>query len=201
LQVASSGLTNNQYWDTIDTVMNDLVILATLLDGPKHGYQLKREAGFILGQGAMHNNLVYPLLRRFTAEGWVSKKTTPGERGQTRLQYAITALGRRELVARLSEFGESDASSFAGFITRVGMFEVLEAPVRVRILKQRERYLQDREEKLAGLRKSMELGIYGGEVVRYLIGQIHSELAWIRRLYRLGAAPEGGHREMEGRKV
>ena len=100
--------------------MNDLIILATLLDGPKHGYQLKREAGFILGQGAMHNNLVYPLLRRFTAEGWVSKKTVPGERGQTRLQYAITALGRRELVARLSEFGESDASSFAGFMTRAG---------------------------------------------------------------------------------
>ena len=181
--------------------MNDLIILATLLDGPKHGYRLKREAGFILGQGAMHNNLVYPLLRRFTAEGWVSKKTVPGERGQTRLQYAITALGRRELVARLSEFGESDASSFAGFITRVGMFEVLEAPVRARILKERERYLQDREEKLAKLRQSMDLGTYGGEVVRYLIEQIHSELGWIRRLHRLGAGAGGSHREMQGRKA
>src|SRR5579863_9146290 len=120
--------------------MNDLIILATLLDGPKHGYQLKREAGFILGQGAMHNNLIYPLLRRFTAEGWVSKKTVPGERGQTRLQYAITALGRRELIRRLSEFGESDASSWPGFVTRVGMFDVLEAPARERILEQRGNY-------------------------------------------------------------
>ena len=181
--------------------MNDLIILATLLDGPKHGYQLKREAGFILGHGVMHNNLVYPLLRRFTAEGWVTKKSMRGERGQTRLQYAITALGRRELVARLSEFGESDASSFARFITRVGMFEVLEALVRARILKERERYLQDREEKLAKLRKSMDLGTYGGEVVRYLIEQIHSELGWIRRLHRLDAASEGSHREMQGRKA
>jgi DNA-binding PadR family transcriptional regulator len=181
--------------------MNDLIILATLLDGPKHGYQLKREAGFILGQGAMHNNLIYPMLRRFTAEGWVSKKTVPGERGQTRLQYAITALGRRELVTRLSEFSESDASSFSGFITRVGMFDVLEAWVRERILKQRESYLQAREGKLAGLRKSMDLGTYGKEVVRYLIEQIHSELGWLRRLHRLGAASEGSHREMEGRKV
>ena len=63
----------------------------------------------------MHNNLVHPLLRRFTAEGWVSKKAVPGERGQTRLQYAITALGRRELVTRLSEFGEADASSVRRF--------------------------------------------------------------------------------------
>src|SRR5579863_9411947 len=167
--------------------MNDLIILATLLDGPKHGYQLKREAGFILGQGAMHNNLVYPLLRRFTAEGWVSKKTVPGERGQTRLQYAITALGRRELVARLSEFGESDASSWPGFITRVGMFEFLEEPVRAGIVKQRESYLQSREQKLIALRENMDLGVYADEVVGYLIEQIHSERAWIRRVRRHAA--------------
>jgi DNA-binding PadR family transcriptional regulator len=180
--------------------MNDLIILATLLDGPKHGYQLKREAGFILGQGAMHNNLVYPLLRRFSAEGWVTKKSVPGERGQTRLQYAITALGRRELVARLSEFGKEDASSFGGFITRVGMFEVLEAPVRGRILNQRESYLREREEKLVSLRKSMDLGIYGGEVVRYLIAQIHSELGWIGRLRRIETNPRNSRPQMTGRK-
>jgi len=180
--------------------MNDLIILATLLDGPKHGYQLKQEAGFIFGQGAMHNNLVYPLLRRFTAEGWVSKKTVPGERGQTRLQYAITALGRRELVARLGEFGESDASSLPGFITRVAMFEVLDEPVRARILKQRESYLHGREAKLTALRHNMDLGIYGGEVVRYLVEQIHSELAWSRRLRRLTTKPRTSHRKTVGSK-
>jgi DNA-binding PadR family transcriptional regulator len=180
--------------------MNDLIILATLLDGPKHGYQLKREAGFILGQGAMHNNLVYPLLRRFATEGWVTKKTVPGERGQTRLQYAITALGRHELVARLAAFGEEDASSFGGFITRVGMFEVLETPVRGRILKQRESYLQGREEKLLSLRNSMDLGCYGGEVVRYLIEQIHSELGWVRHLRRIEANPRNSRPQMTGRK-
>ena len=181
--------------------MNDLIILAMLVDGPKHGYQLKHEAGFILGQGAMHNNLVYPMLGRFTSEGWVSKKTAPGERGQTRLQYAITALGRRELVTRLSEFGESDASSWQGFVTRVGMFEVLEAPARERILEQRESYLQVRQEKLATLQQSMDLGVYGGEVVRYLINQIKSELAWIRRLRLLMAKARKGDCETVRRKV
>jgi len=199
--VLSRGLTSNFYWDIIDSVMNDLIILATLLDGPKHGYQLKREAGFILGQGAMHNNLIYPMLRRFTAEGWVSKKTAPGERGQTRLQYALTPLGRRELVVRLSEFGEAEASSFVGFMTRAGMFEVLEPPVRERILKQRETYLQGREERLAGLGQRMDLGTYGGEVVRYLIEQIHSELGWIRRLRRLDATSKSSHREAARRKA
>jgi DNA-binding PadR family transcriptional regulator len=181
--------------------MNDLIILATLLDGPKHGYQLKREAGFILGQGAMHNNLIYPMLRRFTAEGWVNKKTVPGERGQTRLQYAITPLGRRELVTQLSEFSELDAASFAAFVTRVGMFEVLETPARESILNQRKTYLQGREQKLAGLRQSMDLGIFGGEVVRYLIEQIHSELVWIRRLRRIETTSTNSHREPAGRKA
>ena len=180
--------------------MNDLIVLATLLDGPKHGYQLKREAGFILGHGVMHNNLVYPLLRRFTAEGWVTKKSMPGERGQTRQQYAITPLGRRELIARLSEFGEVDASSFSGFITRVGMFALLEEPVRNRVLQQREDYLRHRGERLTAMRQNIDLGIYGAEVVRYLIGQIESERAWIRRLHRL-ANPKSSRREVAGRKI
>lgn len=66
--------------------MTDIIVLATLLGGPKHGYQLKHEAGLILGQTNLHNNLVYPLLRRFTEEGWVTSKTVPGERGQRRRQ-------------------------------------------------------------------------------------------------------------------
>jgi DNA-binding PadR family transcriptional regulator len=180
--------------------MNDLIILAILVDGPKHGYQLKGEAGFILGQGAMHNNLIYPLLRRFTTEGWVTKKSMPGERGQTRQQYAITALGRRELIRRLGEFGESDASSFSRFITRVGMFALLEEPVRVRILQQRQVYLRRREERLAAMRQNVDLGIYGGEVVHYLIEQIESERAWIRRLDGLAAAPKH-RREIARRKA
>ena len=181
--------------------MNDLIVLATLLDGPKHGYQLKREAGFILGHGVMHNNLVYPLLRRFTAEGWVTKKSMPGERGQTRQQYAITPLGRRELVARLSEFGEADASSFSSFITRVGMFALLEEPVRNRVLQQRENYLEHRQERLTTMRQNIDLGIYGGEVVRYLIEQIKSERTWIRRLNRLAPNPQISRREVAGRKI
>jgi DNA-binding PadR family transcriptional regulator len=176
--------------------MTDLILLATLLDGPKHGYQLKREAGFILGHDDMHNNLVYPLLRRFTAEGWVTKKTMPGERGQTRQQYAITAAGRCELITRLSNFGESEAASWPDFITRVGMFEVLEDTVRVSVLKTRASYLQAREHKLTELQQNMDLGTYGGEVVRYLIEQIHSELVWMRRLRRVATNTKSNHRKM-----
>jgi DNA-binding PadR family transcriptional regulator len=164
--------------------MNDLIILATLLAGPKHGYQLKREAGLILGQGTLHNNLIYPMLRRFLAEGWVTKKTMPGKRGQTRQQYSITPLGQRTLIQRLSEYGEDDASSQEGFVARVGMFEILSPEARTRILAEREKYLGARDQKLAALQEQMELGTYAGTVVHYLREQIQSELLWIRRLRR-----------------
>src|SRR5271167_3854763 len=140
--------------------MNDLMLLAMLADGPKHGYQLKRQAGFILGQGAMHNNLVYPLLRRFTTEGWVTKKTVPGERGQTRQTYALTADGSQELVSRLSNYTQADASNARAFVARVGMFGLLTSETRVRILDQREAFLRGREQRLNIMSENLELGVF-----------------------------------------
>src|SRR5579883_695250 len=105
--------------------MNDLLLLATLLEGPAHGYALKKRVGQITGQSDMHNNLVYPLLRRSVASGWVSRKTTPGERGQTRERYTLTSKGKDELVRRLEEFTEKDAADGNAFLLRVGLFGVL----------------------------------------------------------------------------
>src|SRR5215469_11157680 len=102
--------------------MNDLLILAILLPGPKHGYRLKREAGLMLGQENLHSNLVYPMLRRFVLEGLVKQKTAPGERGQTRKIYSLTPLGRRTLIEKISQFSEQDAQSENAFHMRVGFF-------------------------------------------------------------------------------
>src|SRR3984957_20717719 len=41
----------------------------------------------------LHNNLVYPLLRRFVENSWVAKRTTDGRCGQKRDLYALTAKG------------------------------------------------------------------------------------------------------------
>ena len=164
--------------------MNDLLILSMMLDSPKYGYQLKREAGLIMGQ-ALHNNLVYPTLRRFLEEGWVSKKAVPGKRGQTRQQYALSAEGRRHLFERLSAFGESDAVSEDAFHLRVGLFPVLKPEVRESILGRREKWLQDRDQKLAALQDNMDLGKFGGEIVRHRRKQIEMELEWNRHLRRI----------------
>ena len=165
--------------------MNDLVILAMLLPGPKHGYQLKREAGIILGHEALHNNLVYPLLRRFTASQWVSRKTVPGQRGQTRNQYSLTALGRKELLDRLSSFTEQDARSADAFRLRVSLFLLLRPEARARILEARERALRTRMAALANIRGSFSLNRDAEEVTSRMRAEAESELDWIAHLRRM----------------
>lgn len=164
--------------------MNDLLLLSMMLDGPKYGYQLKREAGLVMGQ-SLHNNLVYPTLRRFLDEGWVSKKAVPGERGQTRQQYLLSAQGRRHLFERLSEFSASDAASEGAFHLRVGLFPALKPETRENILGRREKWLQGRDQSLATLQANLELGKFGGEIVKYMRKQIEMELEWIRHLRRI----------------
>lgn len=164
--------------------MTDLIILATLLSGPKHGYQLKQEAGMILGQGVLHNNLVYPLLRRFMNEKWVSRKTVPGERGQTRHRYALTLLGRQELVRQLSTFGEQDARSADAFRLRVGLFQLLNCETRAAILDTREQHLRTRLAKLTVVESNFQLDRYAKEVTSQFQKETRLELDWIRRLRR-----------------
>lgn len=162
-------------------------MLSMMLGGAKYGYQLKREAGWVMGQ-ALHNNLVYPSLRRFLEEGWVSRKAVPGDRGQTRQQYVLTAEGRRHLFESLSEFGDSEAASEEAFRLRVGLFPQLQPANREDILTRRETWLQIRDQKLASLQANMELGKFGGEIVRHMRKQIEMEVEWVRHLRRIAKA-------------
>ena len=165
--------------------MNDLLILSMMLDGPKYGYQLKREAGWIMGQDSMHNNVVYPLLREFLEQKWVSKKEVPGERGQTRQQYALSTEGRRHLFERLNAFSTEGARSEEAFNLRVGLFPGLDAHSRESILELRETYLQGRGEKLAALQGNMDLGKFGGEIVTHMRKRVAMDLEWIQHLRRI----------------
>ena len=165
--------------------MNDLLLLAMLLSGPRYGYQLKREAGWMMGQEALHNNIVYPMLRRFLEEGWVRKKAVPGNRGQTRQQYALTREGRRILFERINAFSQADARSEEAFFLRVGVFPLLAPESREAILAGREAYLAHREQKLESLEANLQLGKFGGEIVHHMRKQIRLEQEWIRHLRRI----------------
>lgn len=156
-----------------------------LLDGPIHGYALKQRAGWLTGQKNLHNNLVYPLLAKFRKAGWIHQKSSKGQRGQTREVYSLTAKGKTELLRRLSEFSEKDAASDSAFRLRVGMFFVLGAAERKRVLDLRDAHLQQREKKLSDLVSAMDLGKWGGETTAFLHSQVRAERQWISRLKKM----------------
>jgi DNA-binding PadR family transcriptional regulator len=164
--------------------MNDLLLLSTLLAGPQHGYALKKQVGLISGQGQMHNNLVYPLLRRFVKNSWVTKRQAAGKRGQIREVYALSAKGKRELLRRLAEFTEKEALSESAFHLRVGLFAFLDSNTQEAILAERDRWLALRQEKLANLQAAIDLGKWGGAVVAFRRQQIAAERHWISKLKR-----------------
>ena len=168
--------------------MNDLLLLSLLLEAPQHGYALKKKAGLIFGLPDMHNNLVYPLLRRFVDQGWVRQKAAAGKRGQRRLMYSLTPAGHREIVRRICQFGDTDARSAEAFHLRVGLFELLAPPARTQILQKRLDHLVKKDTLFAKLEAEMDLGRYGGEVVGHLRELARAEVRWIERLRRIDSA-------------
>jgi DNA-binding PadR family transcriptional regulator len=80
--------------------MPSYLTLATLLDGPLHGYAIMRRAAE-LSDGAVRpsTGTLYALLERAIAEGLVVAGEPYREGGRKRRDYTLTDDGRRELQA------------------------------------------------------------------------------------------------------
>jgi PadR family transcriptional regulator len=74
--------------------------LATLIDGPLHGYAIVRRAGE-LSDGAVRlsTGTLYAVLERAIHEGLVVSGEPYVERGRERRDYRLTPAGRAELQA------------------------------------------------------------------------------------------------------
>jgi DNA-binding PadR family transcriptional regulator len=162
--------------------MNDLVLLAALLREPAYGYALKKTAGLIFGGAAMHNNIIYPLLKKFMRKGWVVQTSVQGDRGQQRKQYRITAAGRKYLLEQLGVFGDREASDEGVFLFRVALFDVLPKAKRGTIVAARKSFLTSRAAQLSELRKTMQPRSFGAVALDRVEAVVEGELRWIRQL-------------------
>jgi len=92
----------------------DLLLLAVLADGPRHGYAaieaLKTRSG---GQLDVPEGSVYPALHRLEAAGQLRSSWSTAS-GRRRRVYEVTEDGRRAL-----ETGASAWSGFAGSVASV----------------------------------------------------------------------------------
>jgi DNA-binding PadR family transcriptional regulator len=162
--------------------MNDLILLSLLIEGPKHGYRLKKEAAMLTMQQRLHNNTVYPLLNRFLKEGLITQRESDGERGQTRLLYELTSAGRQYLTERLAEFTESDAASESAFRLRVGLFDLLDVATRRRILELRDKLLTETLERTSLIGQSYTMSGWPARTFNFAVSGVERERAWIAEL-------------------
>ena len=161
----------------------DILILSHLRLAPVHGYELKRRVSETTAF-ALHNNTLYPALRRFEEAGAVSKTAVTQEGRPPRHIYELTDLGRELLHELLIELPPEAAGSEEEFLTRVGMFDDLTPAERRGVLAARDAALVERLDHLTAMgerARSSQRG-WGRRVTTELVERVHRERAWIAEL-------------------
>lgn len=171
----------------------DVLILSHLAGRPSHGYELRQRVGAVTGF-VLHNNSMYPALRRFEEAGAVTKTAQSQQNRPPRHVYAITATGRELLHDMLAELPVEQAGDDTEFLTRLGQFDYLTPAERCTVLDARHTVLSAC---LAHLGEQVERSTehpWAGVVLAELINRTIGERDWVERLRALGGelpAPEG----------
>jgi DNA-binding PadR family transcriptional regulator len=169
----------------------EILILRRLRSGPAHGYELRKRVeqttGFVL-----HNNSLYPALRRFEEAGAVTKTAEPQQGRPPRLVYTLTDVGHELLHDMLADLPAEQAADDSEFLARLGQFSLLNSAERAMVLATRTRAVH---ELLTHTQMMRDLAVASGErwgalVTTELISRYTRELAWLAELADLAAQPD-----------
>jgi DNA-binding PadR family transcriptional regulator len=164
----------------------DVLILSHLTKEPRHGYELRRRVEATTGFG-LHNNSLYPALRRFEEAGAVTKTAQPQDGGRPpRLVYAITTVGREMLHDMLAELPAEQAGDDAEFLARLGQFDQLTSAERCAVLDARLAALETRAAHLTRLTEASRGHPWGSVVVAELVRRTAADRCWVAQLRASG---------------
>ena len=83
----------------------ECLVLKTLATGPLHGYAIAQHIGQVsLDQLKVEQGSLYPALDRLERNGRVTSVWRPTPTGRSARYYTITALGRKQLGVKVSEY-------------------------------------------------------------------------------------------------
>ena len=167
----------------------EILILRRLRSGPAHGYELRKRVeettGFVL-----HNNSLYPALRRFEEAGAVTKTAEPQQGRPPRLVYTLTEVGQELLHDMLADLPDEQAADPSEFLARLGQFSLLNSAERAAVLASRTHAVR---QQLTHYQAMRELAAASGErwgalATSELIRRHEQELAWLADLAELARA-------------
>lgn len=93
----------------------EMLILATLAEGPKHGYLITQSLrDHSDDQFQFSAGMLYPLLHKLESKGWIQGSWEQTDGGRKRKFYDLTKKGRAHLADKKKEW-----ESFTGFVSGV----------------------------------------------------------------------------------
>jgi DNA-binding PadR family transcriptional regulator len=170
-------------------MLADMLILAALLSGPMHGYEIKKTYDQTLsGLVTLHHNQLYPALRRFETIGAVRCEAIEQQGKPDRHIYHLTDHGLSELRTMLRDFPHTIARNEMEFSVRFALFGFLEPEDRVKILQTRIQALQSLILEKGRYQKYLVSPIVG-KIQPYVVKlhtfndqRIHAELEWLTQM-------------------
>lgn len=159
----------------------DILILRHLLRRPAHGYDLRKRVGATTGF-TLHNNSLYPALKRFEEAGAVTRTAEQQEGKPPRHVYAITPVGREMLHEMLAELPPDAAGDESEFLARIGQFDLITPDERRRVIDIRDAALAAQSQRLRGLRERAGELPWGARVTDELLRRVDAEREWLARL-------------------
>jgi DNA-binding PadR family transcriptional regulator len=160
----------------------EILVLRHLSARPAHGYELRKRVERTAGV-TLHNNSLYPALKRFEEAGAVTRTSEPSENGRPPRQvYALTPVGRELLHDMLADLPPDAARDSDEFLARVGQFSLLSAPERLAVLDARELAQNAALHHFRDMHSLAGDEPWGQVVTAELIRRTEAELAWIAEL-------------------
>jgi DNA-binding PadR family transcriptional regulator len=174
----------------------ELFVLGELLDGPRHGYQLREILGRLLGPFRQISwGMLYPLIHELEREGLVTSRIEPSAvegasrrgGGKPRRPYVITAEGRERFEQLMNQQGDYHADHRELFIVKLNNFDYLSTEQQVSVLWQYRQSLQVEDLFLCGGRQQLlaNPSISEGHrdhilrIIDFRLTGVRSEMRWI----------------------
>ena len=117
--------------------MFELMVLATLMCQPCHGYELKRH----LANFNPNNNKIYPTLRNLQEKGFLTSQVEVQEARPNRHIYTITEAGQNRFRELLADFDLAKAQNVNEFNLRISFSYLLDKATMKNVLRLREQAL------------------------------------------------------------
>lgn len=169
----------------------DILILSQLIHGPKHGYKIKKNVAFVLGDAYnLNNNALYPRLKKFEEMGAVKKEIKLQEGSPNRFLYSITDIGKSMFERLLQEVNEDTAKDENEFHNKLAFFSLLSEENKEKILTFRINYLEkqlDFMDKMIQVVKDDDYMPFSKQLYAYTKGMLTYEIELVENLRRFSS--------------